>query len=437
MFSGLIQAFKTADLRNKIFFTLFIIVLFRIGSFLPTPGVDYNAVAICTKATQSNDMLSLVNIFSGGALLNVSVFALGIMPYITSSIVVQLLRVVVPHFANLHKEGQQGQATLTQYTRYLTIGLAVLQSTTIITTARTGALFGGTCNAAVIPDETIPTLLIMITIMTAGTAMIMFLGEQITAKGVGNGMSILIFSSICSNFLPNLWSIATGSAGFSKFLIVIFAILVIITIICFMENAQRRIPVQYGSKKVGSRTVGGGSSYLPLKINMSGVIPIIFASSFLAAPSLLLQFADQTSPIVQWITANITSQTAVLHLTLYAILIFFFCFLYTSITYDVGEVAENLRNSGGFITGKRAGSATAIYLKYVINRINTVGAIYLTIIAMVPTLLFMAIGVSANLPFGGTTLLIIVGVGLDTVKQINSQLQQHHYDGFLKYHGKV
>lgn len=431
MFKGFLAAFKTPDLRKKLLFTIGIIVVFRLGSFVPTPGVNYSAVKECTAGSDQDGLLGMINLFSGGALLQLSVFALGIMPYITSSIIIQLLRIVIPHFETLHKEGQSGQAKLTQYTRYVTVGLAILQSTTIITTARTGALFGssgGACDA-VIPDQSIGTLLIMIIVMTAGTSLIMWLGELVTENGVGNGMSILIFSSICSNFLPNLWSI--GQANFSKFLIVIAIVIVIIIVVTFVEQSQRRVPVQYAGRRVGSQTIRGQASYLPIKINMSGVIPIIFASSILAIPGLVAQFADQSAGWVQWVSANLTRQQAPLHMVFYTILIIFFCFFYTSITFNPQEVSDNLRNSNGSIPGIRAGEPTRSYLRYLLNRLNTAGSLYLAVVALIPTLAFLVAGLSQNLPFGGTTILIIVGVGLDTVKQINSQLQQHHYEGFL------
>lgn len=431
MFRGFLDAFRTPDLRKKLLFTIMIIVIYRIGSFIPTPGVNYTAVKACTQSAGNNDLLGLINLFSGGALLQISVFALGIMPYITSSIIVQLLRVVIPRFESLHQEGSQGQAKLTQYTRYITVGLAILQSTTIITTARTGALFGSQSAEcmSVIPHQDAITLLIMITAMTAGTSLIMWLGELITDNGVGNGMSILIFSSICANFLPSLVQIAQGNGGIPKFLLVVVVIVTVIVIITFVENSQRRVTVQYARRTAGS--TAAQSTYLPLKINMSGVIPVIFASSIIAVPGLIAQFGDQSSGWVQWVSQHLSRQQAPLHMFLYALMIVFFCFFYTSITYNTTEVAENMRAQNGFIPGLRVGDTTASYLKYILNRLNTVGSAYLTVVALVPVVLFLVAGLSANLPFGGTTILIIVGVGLDTVKQINSQLQKHHYGGFL------
>jgi preprotein translocase subunit SecY len=434
MFEGFINAFKTKDLRNKLLFTFFIIVLFRLGSLIPTPGVDYTKVQTCLSATSSGDLIGLINLFSGGALLQLSVFSLGIMPYITSSIIVQLLRVVIPHFEALNKEGQTGQAKLTQYTRYITVGLAVLQSTTIIATARTGQLFGATEGACaqVIPDQSIPALLIMIIVMTAGTSLIMWFGEIVTERGVGNGMSILIFSSICAKFFPGLWQIGAGNGGWTQFFVVLLILVAVVAVVVFIEQAQRRVPVQYPKRSIGGNQSTVNSTYLPMKVNMSGVIPIIFASSILAVPGLISKFADQTAGWVVWVNQNLTSQTSPLYILFYEVLIIAFCFFYVSITFNPKDTADNIKNNSGFVPGYRAGEQTANYFKYIIDRLNTAGSIYLAIICLVPTLMILAMGLSQSLPFGGTTILIMVGVGLETVRQINAQLVQHHYEGFMK-----
>ena len=432
------KAFRTPDLRRKLLFTMGIMVLFRVGSFIPTPGVDYQAIKELQDQAQGDSLLGLINLFSGGALLQLSVFALGIMPYITASIIVQLLRVVIPRFEALHKEGQAGQSKLTQYTRYLTIALAVLQSTMVITTARTGALFGGTgTDVQIIYNDGPVTVTLMILTMTAGTGLIMWLGELITEKGVGNGMSLLIFTSIVAGFPGSMASIlqAGGTAsGASNFVVVLLVFFLVIGAVVFVEQSQRRIPVQYAKRMVGRRTYGGSSTYLPIKINMAGVIPVIFASSILSLPSMLTQFVrddQQGNAVVRWIVTNFHSQAGV-YMVCYAALIIFFAFFYTAITFNPDEVADNMKKYGGFIPGIRAGKPTAEYLHYVINRINTPGAMYLATVALIPQILFGILKISNNMPFGGTTLLIIVGVGLDTVKQIESQLQQRHYDGFLK-----
>jgi preprotein translocase subunit SecY len=427
--SAFVRAFRTPDLRRKLLFTIGIMVIFRIGSFLPTPGVSYPNVQICIDQGESNSLLGLVNLFSGGALLQLSVFSLGIMPYITASIIIQLLRVVIPRFEALHKEGQSGTAKLTQYTRYLTIGLAVLQSTTVIITARNGQLFAG-CSVDVIPDDSIVTTLLMIITMTAGTGLIMWLGELITERGVGNGMSLLIFTSIAASFPGAMWSIAGGSGGIGAFLVIMAIIVLVIALVVFVEQSQRRIPVQYAKRMVGRRMYGGSSTYIPLKINMANVIPVIFASSILLLPTMIAQFGDATDGWVQWIQINFSPQSWG-YMVLMAVLILFFAFFYTSITFNPDEIADNMKRAGGFIPGIRAGRPTAEYLRYVTTRITTVGAIYLTIVALIPTIALAAMNVT-QLPFGGTSIIIVVGVGLQTVKEINSQLQQHHYEGFLR-----
>ena len=432
----LIQALKTKELRNKILFTLGIIIIYRIGSFIPTPGVDYTVVQQCVGKMNnaSENFIGLVNLFSGGAMLQLSIFALGVMPYITASIVIQLLRVVIPRFEALHKEGQSGEAKLTQYTRYLTIGLAVLQSTTILVTARSGALFNYQCSQ-VVPDGSVWNLVVMVLIMTGGTGLIMWMAELVTDKGLGQGMSILIFMSICSGFLPQLWEIGWGTKGtdgnWAKFAAVVGVLLVIMILVIYVELSQRRIPVQYTRRMIGRKMYGGSSTYLPLKINMSGVIPPIFASSILAIPTLIAQFGKSDQSWVKWINSNLANTTSVWYIALYALMIVFFCFFYTEITFNPDETADNMKQYGGFIPGIRAGSATSNYLSYVMNRLNTVGAVYLLFVALIPTVLIMALNLNTKLPFGGTTILIIAGVGLDTLRQAKAQTEQFQYAGFL------
>ncbi len=432
----LIQAFRTKELRNKIFFVLGMIIIYRIGSFIPIPGVDYTVVQQCANEMTNNqeNFIGLVNLFSGGAMLQLSIFALGVMPYITASIVIQLLRVVIPRFEALHKEGQSGEAKLTQYTRYLTIGLAVLQSTTIVVTANSGALFNYQCSD-VIPNDTPWSLVVMVLVLTGGTGLIMWMAELITDKGIGQGMSVLIFMSICSGFLPQLWEIGWGTDGtdgdWLKFGIVVGVLMVILVFVVFVELSQRRIPVQYTRRMIGRKMYGGSSTYLPLKINMSGVIPPIFASSILAIPTLIAQFGDSSAGWVEWINSNLADTTSVWYIALYALMIVFFCFFYTSITFNPDETADNMKQYGGFIPGIRAGNATSRYLNYVMNRLNTVGAIYLLFVALIPTVLIMALNLNTQLPFGGTTILIIAGVGLDSLRQAKAQTEQFQYAGFL------
>ena len=430
MFSAFAAAFRTPDLRKKILFTFGIIAIFRLGSVVPTPGVDYGAIQTCIALVQDNSIYGLINLFSGGALLQLSIFALGIMPYITASIIIQLLTVVIPRLESLKKEGQSGTAKITQYTRYLTIGLAVLQSTTILTLARTpGQLFQG-CNEQLLPDQSIQILLTMVIVMTAGTSIIMWLGELVTDRGVGNGMSILIFTSIISTFpgqLASIWRI-DGSLKFILTLLIGFAT---IAGVVFVEQAQRRIPVQYAKRMVGRRSYGGTSTYLPIKVNQSGVIPVIFASSLLYLPLLIVQLTNSQADWAQWVATNFSSGRSAYLVTNF-LLILFFAYFYVSITFNPVEVADDMKKYGGFIPGIRAGKPTSDYLAYVINRITFPGALYLAFIATIPYIAFSLLGVGQRFIFGGTSLLIMVGVGLDTVKQIESQLQQRNYEGFLK-----
>ena len=430
MLSAFAAAFRTPDLRRKLLFTLGIIGLFRLGSVVPAPGVSYTAVQICVDSVQDNSIYGLINLFSGGALLQLSVFALGIMPYITASIIIQLLTVVIPRLETLKKEGSAGQAKITQYTRFLTIGLAVLQSTTIITLARTpGRLFQG-CNEQLLPNQSIQMLLTIVIVMTAGTSLIMWFGELITDRGVGNGMSILIFASIISSFPGQLASIFTID-GSLKFLSVMLVIGLTIVASVFVEQAQRRIPVQYAKRQVGRKSYGGTSTYLPIKVNQAGIIPVIFASSLLYIPSLIVQLTGSQADWAQWVATYMDPGRAG-YLTLNFLLILFFAYFYVSITFNPEETADNMKQYGGFIPGIRAGKPTADYLAYVLNRITLPGALYLATIATLPYLAFEALGVGSRFAFGGTSILIIVGVALDTVKQIESQLQQRNYEGFLK-----
>ena len=427
MLGAFAQAFRTPDLRRKLLFTLFIMAAFRLGSFIPTPGVDSQAVQRCMAQESQASLLDLVNLFSGGALLQLSIFALGIMPYITASIIIQLLRVVIPRFDDLYKEGQTGQAKLTQYTRYLTIFLGILQATTTISLARSGQLF----QSCIIKDRSVFTFVMMIIVMMAGTGVIMWLGELITERGIGNGMSLLIFTSIAARLPEQLLSI--GQAGKWGSVAAIVALLLLVAIaVVYVEQAQRRIPVQYAKRMIGRRQYGGTTTYIPLKINMSGVIPVIFASSILALPPMAAQFGKPDDQWVQWISAHFT-QGSSFYLVIYALMTLFFTFFYTAITFNPDEVADNMKKYGGFIPGYRAGRPTAEYLRYVINRITSAGALYLVIIALLPSLAIIPLKLSSSqMPVGGTTLLIIIGVGLQTVKEINTQLQQHHYEGFLK-----
>ncbi|MCU1482212.1 MAG: Preprotein translocase subunit SecY [Subtercola sp.] len=440
MFRAVGRIFRTPDLRRKILFTLGIVALFRLGSFIPAPFVDFPNVQACLSANQNTSGLyELVNLFSGGALLQLSIFALGIMPYITASIIVQLLRVVIPHFETLYKEGQAGQSRLTQYTRYLTIALGVLQSTTLITVARSGALFGTStttqCTQLITNDAWYAILLMVIT-MTAGTGLIMWMGELVTERGIGNGMSLLIFTSIAARFPGSLVAIQQQQ-GIEVLIVVILIGVAIMAAVVFVEQSQRRIPVQYAKRMVGRRTYGGNNTYIPIKVNMAGVVPVIFASSLLYLPALIAQFnqpkaGEEPAAWVTWVTNYLTSGNHPLYMLLYFLLIVGFTYFYVAITFNPEEVADNMKKYGGFIPGIRAGRPTAQYLDYVLTRITLAGAIYLGLIALIPLIAFVLVGANQNFPFGGASILIIVGVGLETVKQIDSQLQQRHYEGLLR-----
>ncbi len=439
MFGAFIRIFRTPDLRRKIGFTLGIIALFRLGSFIPTPFVDYIEVQKCLGSTSGPaGLYDLVNLFSGGALLQLSIFALGIMPYITASIIVQLLRVVIPHFDTLYQEGQAGQAKLTQYTRYLTIGLAILQSTTLVTVARSGALFpnsSGLCGK-LIPNDSWYAILLMVITMTAGTGLIMWMGELITERGIGNGMSLLIFISIAATFPTAMGGIYVLN-GLNAFILVLILGLIIMTLVVFVEQSQRRIPVQYAKRMVGRRTYGGNNTYIPIKVNMAGVIPVIFASSLLYLPALIAQFnqpAQGEAPAawVSWISDNLRSGDSALYMLVYFLLNIGFTYFYVAITFNPEEVADNMKKYGGFIPGIRAGRPTAEYLDYVLTRITLPGSLYLGVVALIPLFALSFFGANQNFPFGGASILIIVGVGLETVKQIDAQLQQRHYEGLLR-----
>ena len=431
MLSAFGMAFKTPELRKKIFFTLSIMALFRFGSVVPTPGVSYTNVKTCIDQAQGGGLFGLINLFSGGALLQLSVFALGIMPYITASIIIQLLTVVIPRFEALKKEGQSGTATLTQYTRYLTIGLAILQSTGLVAVARTpGRLISG-CSLPIIPDATWPRIVTMIVVMTAGTSVIMWLGELITDRGVGNGMSILIFTSIAAGFPSQLWSIKLQKGLFAFLFVCTVGILVVAAVV-FVEQAQRRIPVQYAKRMVGRQAYGGTSTYIPIKVNQAGVIPVIFASSLLYIPSLIVNFTNSQAAWAVWISRNLVRGDHPIYIIAYATLIIFFTYFYVAITFNPDEVADNMKKYGGFIPGIRAGRPTSEYLQYVLSRITAPGSVYLALVAVIPIFALILFGASQNFPFGGTAILIVVGVGLDTAKQIESQLQQRSYEGFLK-----
>ncbi|MCY7399804.1 MAG: preprotein translocase subunit SecY [Nocardioides sp.] len=431
MLAAFVNAFRTPDLRRKLLFVLMIIVIFRAGSQIPAPGVNVGVVQTCISQVEDSSVYSLINLFSGGALLQLTIFALGIMPYITASIILQLLVVVIPRLEALKKEGQSGQTKITQYTRYLTLGLALLQATGIVALARSGNLLQG-CTEPLLWDNGIGTFLVMVVTMTAGTAVIMWLGELITERGVGNGMSILIFTQVVATFPAALWSVQQQK-GWWTFGTVLVVGLVIVAAVIFIEQAQRRIPVQYARRMVGRKMFGGSSTYIPLKVNQAGIIPVIFASSLLYLPSMAAQFNQNSdSAWSRFINTYFITGGHPVYMAVFFGLIVFFTYFYVSITFNPQEVADNMKKYGGFIPGIRAGKPTEDYLSYVLSRITFPGALYLGLIALIPLIALVLIDANQNFPFGGTSILIMVGVALDTVKQIESQLQQRNYEGFLR-----
>jgi preprotein translocase subunit SecY len=439
--SAFISSLRTVDLRRKILFTLGIVVLYRVGATLPSPGVNYPNVQKCIAQVSGGDaaqVYSLINLFSGGALLQLTVFAVGVMPYITASIIVQLLTVVIPRFEELRKEGQSGQAKMTQYTRYLAIALAILQATSIVALAANGGLLQG-CTLDIIADQSIFTLVVIVLVMTAGAALVMWMGELVTERGVGNGMSLLIFAGIAAR-LPSQGTAILDSRGGVVFAGFCVAAMTIVVGVIFVEQGQRRIPVQYAKRMVGRRMYGGTSTYLPLKVNQAGVIPVIFASSLIYIPRLITQLIRSGTGGVgnSWwdkLVANYLSNPSnPVYVCIYFGLIVFFTYFYVSVTFNPDERADEMKKFGGFIPGIRPGKPTADYLRYVLNRITFPGSIYLGLIASLP-ILFLNIGGTGtvqSMPFAGTAILIAIGVGLDTVKQIESQLMQRNYEGFLK-----
>ncbi|MER7543631.1 preprotein translocase subunit SecY [Spirillospora sp. NPDC127506] len=431
MLTAFARAFRTPDLRKKLLFTLAMILVFRVGSILPTPNVNVKVLKdTADAAKESNQLYGLVDLFSGGALLKLSVFALGIMPYITASIILQLLTVVIPRLEALKKEGQAGTTKITQYTRYLTVGLAILQATGIVAMASTGQLFQGVSGSGdILHDTGIFPIITMVICMVAGTTVIMWLGELVTDRGVGNGMSILIFTQVVAVFPGQFWGIYKAKNGF-VFTIVVLVGLAIMAGVVFVEQAQRRIPVQYAKRMVGRRMYGGTSTYIPLKVNQAGIIPIIFASSLLYLPIL----ATQLWPNTKWLQKiqPYLQQDNAWHMGFYFVLIIFFTYFYVAITFNPTEVADNMKKYGGFIPGIRPGRPTAEYLDFVLTRITTPGALYLGLVSLIPMVAFALLNATQDFPFGGASILIVVGVGLDTVKQIESQLQQRNYEGFLR-----
>ncbi|MBI2168339.1 MAG: preprotein translocase subunit SecY [Actinobacteria bacterium] len=433
MLGRLRNMFRVPDLRNKILFTLLVVAVYRLGSKIPIPFVDFEAIKALQDQADQGGVVSFLNLFSGGALTNVAIFALGIMPYITSSIIMQLLAVVIPKIEQWQQEGQVGQKKITQWTRYLTVALAIMQSTGIIFALNQGSggfFFGrrGGVNADLIPVFNPSRVALMVVTLTAGTAFIMWLGELITQRGVGNGMSILIFSSVVS-VLPFQGGAVLAEGGRLQFAFVIAMGVAMIVGIIFVESGQRRIPVQFAKRVVGRRMYGGQSTYIPLKVNQSGVIPVIFASSVLYFPVLLSNVIPWKA-VQNFINDNLVQQDSIFYIGAYTMMVIFFAYFYTAITFNPQQQADIIRKQGGFIPGIRPGPPTEQYLAKVLNRLTLPGSLFLAVIAVVPLIVFAAWNIT-QFPFGGTAILITVGVALETMKQIDSQLLMRNYEGFL------
>lgn len=433
LLSTFANAFKVPDLRRKILFTLLIIGVYRLGAHIPTPGIDVQA-AQDLRASAQGGVFAFINLFSGGALTQMAVFALGIMPYITSSIIMQLLTVVIPKLEAWQKEGESGVKKINQWTRYLTVMLAMLQSTGIAFIFHNGGggaqgQGGALAGIDLIPEFTAPRVGLIVLSLTAGTALIMWLGELVTSKGIGNGMSILIFASIVST-LPSEGNAVLQQKGLGNFLAILAIGLGVVVAIVIMEQGQRRIPVQYAKRVVGRRMYGGGQVYIPLKVNQAGVIPIIFASSVLYIPTLL-QNTIQNPGIQSFINNNLVNATSPTYMIIYGTMVVFFSYFYTAIAFNPVDQADNMKKYGGFIPGIRPGRQTAEYLDRILTRITLPGALFVAAIALMPSI-FLAWQDIRQLPFGGVSILITVGVTLETMKQIESQLMMRHYEGFLK-----
>jgi preprotein translocase subunit SecY len=430
--ASLKNMFKVPDLRNKVLFTFLIIAIYRLGAHVPVPGIDFGAVQQLASAAKSGGVLGFLNLFSGGALTRFAIFGLGIMPYITSSIIIQLLMVVIPKLEQWRDEGAVGQKKLTQATRYMTVVLALLQSTGlayVFGKGGTNALLGTTGNNIILMKHfDVPHVALVVLTMTAGTAVVMWLGEVITQRGIGQGMSIVIFASVVST-LPSQGSVIRADAGNFKFGVIMVVVLLLLVAIVFMEMGQRRIPVQFAKRVVGRRMYGGQTTYIPLKVNQAGVIPIIFASSVLYLPALLSNVVPQAG-FQNIINKYFLTPTNPVYLLMYGLLIIAFTYFYTAITFDPHQQSDIIRKQGGYIPGYRPGPPTERYLTQILNRITLPGSLFLAIVALAPTLLMSAWHIQQS-AFAGTTLLIAVGVALETMRQIDSQLMMRNYDTFL------
>jgi len=433
--------FRVADLRGKILFSLMIIAIYRLGAFVPAPGVDVEAVQLLRDSANEGGILGFIQLFSGGALTQFSVFALGIMPYITSSIIMQILGVVIPKIEQWQQQGAVGQRKITQWTRYLTISIAVVQSTSFAFLFHQGTLVG---QVDLLPKFNAWTVFVVVLTLTTGTALLMWMGELITQRGIGNGMSLLIFTSVVST-LPAQGSLVQAENGNLALTILILVAVFLLVCIVFVEQGQRRIPVQFAKRVVGRRMYGGQSTYIPLKVNQSGVIPIIFASSVLYLPNLIavaLPDSGIWGDIQGWVDGNLADPTSPVYLVFFGLMIVGFAYFYTAISFDPAKQADTIRKQGGFIPGIRPGPQTERYLAKILSRITFPGALFIASVALVPSILIAvtigtdsAAGAGAGaggFAFGGISLLIASGVALETMKQIDSQLMMRNYEGFLK-----
>jgi preprotein translocase subunit SecY len=434
--SNLSNMFRVADLRKKVLFTLVIIAIYRFGANIPCPGISYKAVTEAAASTSSKSAgFAFLNIFSGGGLARFAVFGLGIMPYITSSIIVQLLMVVIPKFEKWREEGATGQKKLTQITRYLTIALAVLQSVTLAYVFHSDPeeiLGTSSNNYNFIPHYDLPRVLLLVLTMTAGTVVVMWLGELITQRGIGQGMSILIFTNVVST-MPSGGQAIKDEAGWAKLIIVIVISVILLGCIVFIEQGQRRIPVTFAKRVVGRRMYGGQSTYIPMKVNTGGVVPIIFANSVLYFPILISNVLPSHGAgltIQSWVNTHLAQPNNLWYLGIYGVLILGFAYFYAALTFDPHQQADIIRKQGGYIPGIRPGAPTERHLQMILNRITLPGAVWLGAIALLPALMLALFNIS-NYPFAGTTLLIAVGVALETMKQVDSQLMLRNYEGFL------
>jgi preprotein translocase subunit SecY len=420
IFSGFRDSVKIPDLRKKILFTFFILALYRIGCYIPAPGVSISNLA---KQLSGSGLLRFLNLFTGGGLARMAIFGLGIMPYITASIIMELLSAVIPKIKEWHEEGEVGRKKITQVTRYMTLVLATVQSASLIVSFSRGSAE----SKAIIPGITFWRGALITMTLVAGMALLMWLGELITDRGVGNGMSILIFAGIIAALPAELSNMVRTIMSRQPALLVIVAAaaLAIVAGVVYIEQGERRIPVQYAKQVRGRKMYSGASTYIPIKVNTSGVIPIIFASAVLSFPLIIAQFFPSLKGF-----ANSFAQGSISYFVLYTGLIVFFAYFYTAIIFDPFELADNLKKYGGFIPGIRPGMPTTNYVSKVVNRINLPGSLYLAAIALIPAVMLVIFGVK-DVPFGGAAILIIVGVALETMKQIEAQMQMRHYEGFL------